>query len=300
MVTISGTAANVPTTQQMWVSDGTSSLQGPAGPWSMQAIAGPGTLIGMRLNAGRPEGLLLQHVTFAAGSTFNLDFAGQFFPSESDLTLDPTGGSLFMTTTYVDETGGQHRIDIASSAVTKYRVMPADRIGGGISLLYESASSGSASRSIQRAFKAPVAQTLILPPAFLLPSPPVMSGAAAYPIVTATVPRRTGASYYELNYLTSSIANKFHIWDVIYSAGWVDAAPGADLVSRLPDLTSVPGWSANFALTPSGTRQWTASVATGPVRLQPGAARYGVQGRTMTDYQEGDENTASSTSGQFP
>jgi hypothetical protein len=297
-VTISGTVAGAAAAEQIWISDGVSSAEGPPASWSMPAAQGPGTLIGMRLSAERPVGMLLQRVQFAMGATFSLDFAQQFFPSESDLTLDPTAGMPFMTTSYIDEAGGRHRIDSASSAVTKYRVVPADRVGNGISLLFASGGTTTTSRSVQRAFKSPVAQTLTLPPAFLPSVPPRIAATAPYPILEVALPRRAGASYYEVNYGTF-IPGKFQIWDTVYSAAWVNAAAGSDLQSRLPDVSKLPGWIADFGLGTTGTRSWSVSVVTGPGRLMPGAAAYAAQGGSTAAPAEGDETTASSSSGTY-
>src|SRR4029077_20400613 len=108
-VTISGTVAGTAATEQIFISDGVSSSQGPPAAWSMPANAGAGTLIGLRLSSNRPIGMLLQRVQFAASAMFALDFPQEFFPAESDLTLDPTGGTPFMEASYIDEAGGTHR-----------------------------------------------------------------------------------------------------------------------------------------------------------------------------------------------
>ena len=299
-VTISGTVSAVPMGEQVSISDGFSSSLGPAANWTMPALAGAGTLIGMRATNQRPTGMLLQRVNFAQGATFNLDFTGMFFPAESDLTLDPTGGTPFMSTSYYDETGGQHQIDLATAAVTKYRVVPADRVGNGISLLYAQGSSTGTSRSIQRAFKSPVAQTMTLPPAFLLASPPRVAATTPYGIVEITLPRRAGASHYTVEYLGYDSNNKLHIWDLTYSEAWARGTQGANLVSRLPDFSAVPGWKPSFGFPTTGTLSWTTSVVTGPVRLMPGASRYLVQGRSVAAFQDGDETTSSFSSGQLP
>lgn len=297
-VTISGTVSGTASGEDLWVSDGISASAGLFTTWMMQAVAGPGVLIGMRRTSERPTAMLLQRATFAASATFNLNFANQFFPAESDLTLDPTGGGTpFMQTHYVDEAGGEHRIDFARTAVTKYRVVPADRVGTGMSLLQQIASGNGASRTVTRAFRSPMAQTLTLPAAYLLPRAPEVVTRTPYPIVQATLPRRAGALYYALSYFT--VNQKFHSWELRYSAAWVNATPGTDLVSRIPDFSSLAGWKASFAIdTPGGS--WNASVVTGAARFLPGVARYGLPGQSRFVYQDGDESTSSLSSGALP
>jgi hypothetical protein len=45
---------------------------------------------------------------------------------------------------------------------------------------------------------------------------------------------------------------------VIYAARWVEATPGTDVVSRLPDLSAIPGWQVSFGLTSTGVPDWQA------------------------------------------
>lgn len=297
-VMISGTVAGAAQTDSILISDGVSSSQGPPANWSMAAAAGAGTLIGIRVSGGRPVGMLLQRVQFAADATFSLDFGQQFFPSESSLTLDPTAGSPFMSTSYIDESGGNHPIDLSTTAVTTYRVVPADRVGNGISLLNSVGGTSNTARSIHRAFKSPVAQTLTLPPAFLLAAPPRVTAMMPYPIVEVALPRRAGVSYYELSYSAFPSA-KFQIWDVTYSAAWADRVPGADLNSRLPDLSGLPGWLPDFALSAAGNRSWSASVNTGPGRLLPGSSPYIYAGVSTAQPSDGDETTSSNSTGSL-
>src|ERR1041384_7614548 len=298
-VPISGTVAGAAMTDQIFISDGVSSSQGPPASWSLQAAPGAGTLIGMRLTSSRPVGMLLQHVQYAASATFSLDFGQQFFPAESDLTLDPTGGTPFMITSYLDETGGNHRIDVSTTAVNKYRVVPADRVGNGVSVLQTSGSAQNASRSIQRAFKNPVAQTMTLPPAFLLSAPPQVTATMPYPIIEVALPKRAGASYYQVDY-SAFQTGKFEIWDAVYSAAWADATPGGDLGSKLPDLSARPGWIADYGLGAAGTRSWSTTVATGPGRLMPGSSAYAAGGVSSARIADGEESTTSTSSGAFP
>jgi hypothetical protein len=300
-VMISGTVAGAMTGDQIFISDGVSSSQGPPANWTLQAAAGAGTLIAMRLSNSRPVGMLLQHVQYAAGATFSLDFTQQFFPAESDLTEDPTAGAPVMTTWYRDETGGTHRIDVSTTAVNKYRVVPADRVGNGVSMLYASGSAANASRSIQRAFKNPVAQTMTLPATYLLPTAPRVTATMPYPIVEVALPRRAGASFYEVNYGAFPAMGKFQIWDVVYSAAWADAAGGTAIASKLPDLSTLPGWLADFGLglTAATTRTWSATVATGPARLLPGSSMYVSAGVSSAQPADGDETTTSTANGTF-
>ena len=298
-VKVSGTVAGAMMGDQIFISDGVSSSQGPPANWSLDAAAGAGTLIGMRLSNSRPVGMLLQHVQYAAGATFGLDFNQQFFPAESDLTEDPTAGTPVMTTYYRDEVGGIHRIDVSLTAVNKYRVVPADRVGNGVSLLYASGSAANASRSIQRAFKNPVAQTMTLPATYLLSAAPRVTAMMPYPIVEVALPKRQGASYYEVNYSAFPTTGKFQIWDVVYSAAWADAAGGNEIASKLPDLSALPGWLADFGLglAAANTRSWNATVATGPARLLPGTSMYVANGLSSAQPADGDETTTSTASG---
>jgi hypothetical protein len=298
-VTISGGVSGTMQGENLWVSDGISASAGLVTSWSMPAIAGPGTLIGMRITAERPTAMLLQRVTFSASATFNLDFANQFFPAESQLTLDPTGtANLLMQTHYIDESGGLHRIDLARTAVTSYRVVPGDRVGTGILLLSQRSSNTGASRRVERAFKSPVAQTLTLPSAYVLARPPAIVATSPYPIVEVALPRRAGASHYALSYFTSA-GQRFHSWTLTYSAAWADATPGTELMSRLPDLSALAGWKPTFGLaTPGGS--WSVSVTTGPTRLLPGVTRHVHAGRASGAYQDGDELTSAGANGSFP
>lgn len=290
-VMISGTVSGTQTGDSLWVSDGFHETAGAFTSWNMDAFAGPGTLIGMKMTANRPTAMLFQRVTYAAGATFNLDFANQFFPTESELTLDPTGTSTIMSTYYFDESGGQHRIDFADTAVTTYRVVPADRVGGGMLLLSQNTGSNGATREVQRAFKNPTRQVLTLPPAYLLPTPPRIATKTPYPIAEATLPRRDGASYYAVNYFTSE-NNVYRSWNTTYSAAWAAAVPGADLVTRLPDFSALPGWKASFALSAKGG-SWSVGVGTGPARFMPGASRYDFRGLSLAPHMDGDEITTS-------
>ena len=294
-VMISGTVSGTQMGDSLWISDGFKETAGAITNWSIEAFAGPGTLIGMKMVNNRPTAMLLQRVTFAAGATFNLDFANQFFPAESDLTLDPTGTTTFMSTYYVDETGGEHRIDFTDKPVTKYRVVPADRVGGGMLLLSQNTGSNGAIREVLRAFKAPTAQVLTLPAAFLLPTPPRIATRTPYVIAEATLPRRAAASYYAVNYFTQD-NNVFRSWDTTYSAAWAAAVPGADLVTRLPDLSGVPGWKASYGLSEKGG-SWNVGVGTGPPRFMPGAARYDFRGKSLAPHLDGDETTTSYSTG---
>jgi hypothetical protein len=294
-VMISGTISGTQMGENVWVSDGFKEAAGALTSWNMEAFAGPGTLIGMRLTNNRPTAMLLQRVTYAAGATFNLDFANQFFPTESDLTLDPTGATTVMMTFYVDESGGVHRIDFTDKPVTKYRVVPADRVGGGMLLLQQNTGSTGATRQVQRAFKTPTSQVLTLPAAFLLPTPPRIATTMPYTIAEATLPRRSGASYYAVNYFTSE-NNVYRSWDSTYSAAWTAAVPGGELVLRVPDLSGVPGWKPSFALSDKGG-SWNVGVGTGPARFMPGAARYDFRGQSLAPHMDGDEITTSYSTG---
>lgn len=85
----------------------------------------------------------------------------------------------------------------------------------------------------------------------------------------------------------------------MYSAAWVNATAGNELVSRIPDFSSIAGWNANFALgVPGGS--WNVIVGSGPTRLIPGVTRHGIQGRSLAMRQVGDEVTAAGSTGSFP
>jgi len=296
-VSISGTVSGVQMGESLWVSDGFSESAGAFTSWDLEAVAGPGTLIGMKMTGDRPTAMLLQRVTYAAGATFKLDFANQFFPAESELTLDPTGASSIMNTYYIDDSGGQHRIDSANTAVTKYRVVPADRVGGGILVLSQNANGNGAVREVQRAFKTPTSQVLTLPAAYLLSAPPRIATRTPYPIGEATLPRRAGASYYLVNYFTSE-NNVYRSWNTTYSAAWLASQPAGDYLARLPDLSAVPGWKASFALSAMGG-SCVVGVATGPARFIPGVARYDFRGQSIAPHMDGDETTLSFSNTAF-
>jgi hypothetical protein len=298
-VTITGTAVGVPTGQQLWVSSGFSASLGPPGNWTISTLAGAGTLVAMAMDAQqRPTSMIVRKATYTANAAFALDFAGGFFPSESQLTLDPTGTAPSMTTSYLDEEGGMHQIDLASTAVTSYRVVPPDRIGNGISILSASSFAAGVSRSLQRAFKSPVAQTTTLPAAFLLAAAPLVVATTPYPIVEAVLPRRTGASHYSVRLISSIGRLVFHSWELTASAAWVESAPGGDVTVRTPDFSTLAGWKPAFALVANNIN-WAATVGSGPPRLAPGASRFVSQGRTVAHLADGEEASTSISSGSI-
>src|SRR6185369_3078021 len=150
-----------------------------------------------------------------------------------------------------------------------------------------------------RAFKNPVAQTMTLPATYLLSAAPRVTATMPYPIIEVALPKRQGASYYEVNYSAFPTTGKFQIWDVVYSAAWADAAGGTEIASKLPDLSALPGWLADFGLglAAANTRSWSATVATGPARLLPGTSMYVANGLSSAQPADGDETTTSTASG---
>src|SRR5262249_18652429 len=119
-----------------------------------------------------------------------------------------------------------------------------------------------------------------------------------YSIIAVALPKQSGASYYELSYVAFQ-NSKFQLWDVVYSAAWA-TTPGSDISSKLPDLSALPGWIADFGLATTGTRSWSATVATGPARLIPGSTAYTVGSVSSARLADGEESTTSTSSGTFP
>jgi hypothetical protein len=299
-ITITGTLTGTVTGDEISIADGTDGLSGdPISPWSISAVAGPGTLIAMRLTGQRPVSMLFQSVSFTANANYPLNFANGFLPTEAGLTLDPTGtsGNLLVSSSYLAADGRSFGIDFSSTPLTTYRVVPDDHIGNGLSQINQTSSDNTASRAVTRTFKTPVAQTLTLPPAFLAMSAPQITATTPYPILSTTLPRRDDALYYQVSYFGSAAKNLFREWSLETSATWIAAAPG-NLVVAMPDLSKVAGWDASYALPATGI-SWTVAAGTGPARALPGIPAYGASGAQMISYQDGDETTRSSSNGSL-
>lgn len=301
-VTISGTVAGVAMTDTATISDGVSSFGGTFTSWQLGAVAGAGSLLGVRYTDGRAVGLVFQRVNFAEGATFPLDFAAQVFPAESDVTVDPTASNPAMFTTYVDEHGGSYTIDSTLAAVPTYRALPADRVGDGLSSLQLLSSASGAFRQVVHYFKTPTAQTLTLPAAYL-PAAPAVVATAPYAMPAMTLPTEAAASYYDVGFsamIKGGAADESRFWDLIYSAAWVGDA--SSIAVEVPDLTAIPGWSGQWGLPNTATgvsRQWNASVQIGPATALPGLAGYDAQGRAANLMKDGDQTRLSSSNGWF-
>ncbi len=297
LVTINGNVVAAPAGQAVRVSSGNSLVTAANNAWSLSVLPGAGTLVGLSISAAlppRPTSVLLRKGTFAEGSAFSLDFANGFFPAESALTVDPTATEPVVSTAYLDEDGGNHAIETTSGAAT-YRVVPADRIGNGISTLTLSQSDTGAFRSITRAFKNPVAQTLTLPAAFVPTSAPVAVGTAPYPIYETVLARRSDAAFYQVRYVSRPSRVVLHSWELTATAAWLEGQPGDSITVRLPDLSGLTGWKPAYALTNAAT--WNASVTNAPKSLIPGATGNGVTGGSVGKLAVGEQSTLSSSSG---
>jgi hypothetical protein len=295
-VTITGTIAGAGSTDTVVISDGVTTSSGKPGSWMMDAQAGDGTLVAMRVDASRPIGMLLQHGHFAGGAAFSLDFGQQFAPAEADVALDPNAGSITMQTAYFDDAGAQHPVDSSLTAVNRYRVVPADRVGSGVSVLTEIGTTSGTSRVTERAFKAPVAQTMALPPTLVLAATPKLVAKTPYSILEVAVPRRTGAAFYAVTYSTFAGGGS-QTWDVLYTEAWADAAGGTVLTSRLPDLSALSGWLPGFALTADAGGIWQVGVDSRPARRMPGSAPYRGIGESTATPLDGEEATRSGAYG---
>lgn len=296
-VAVSGNVSNAVAQDQFQVSTGRSaSFATMSGAWSSSAISGTGTLLAMSMTAQRPNLMHLNRVNYTEGGFFPIDFNNRFLPADVTLNLDPTATAVSMSTYYIDEQGGQHSIDLASTRVATYRVVPLDRVGGGVSRLFFAGPSGDANRVIERAFKTPVAQTLTLPLALVLSTPPTLVASAPYPIIEAKLPTRSGASHYQVGYFSLVGRAVVRSWALSASASWVGQT-GTEVVLRIPDLSQLPGWQATYELG-AGAR-WTASVSSGPARLAPGQAGLLANGRSSANLADGEESTSSSLSGDL-
>ena len=272
------------------------------GPFIVPALAGAGTLATISLDLSR---MALQPASFAEGATFEIDAARAFALAEAPLTLDLDTPGYLMQTRYVDETGGVHRVDANQPAdgfvATRYRAVPSDELGGGISTIVEIGQGTGGSRIVTRAFRAPVPQLLRLPAAYALASDPLIETTTPYPILAAKLPKRAGASYYTLSYERSSAQRMTSsTWSLTFSAAYADSTPAAALLSVLPDLSALEGWQDAFGLGTTGTIFWTASVNAGPARLLPGGAPFRAHGRSTAVMQDGDETTTANTGGSLP
>ena len=301
--TVSGTIRNAPEGDAVFISDGlTRTTVSVPGPYSIAALPGAGTLVVLEVAR---TGMVLVPTTFVDGQTLDIDLAAKFSLAEADLTLDLSGADYHMQTRYIDATGGQHRVDDNQTAsgfvATRYRAVPAEHLSGGINTLFELTVDVDTARQVTRAFTTPVAQALDLPASFRLAAPPQIVTVDPYPIAQATLPTRAGASHYTVTYeRTSAQSLTTSSWTLTYSAAWADALADSALVSRFPDLSGLPGWQEAFGLGDTGTIFWTASVATGPARLVPGAAPFGLHARSTAMLQDGDETTISTTHGSLP
>jgi hypothetical protein len=296
---ISGTLSNVADTDDVTVNGSRASRDTG---WTLAARPGPATLVGLRQPTGdaRPDGILLQPIVFADHAVFDLDFAHQFAPAERELVLDPPELSWSMATRYIDDTRGNHLIDEAELATT-YRAVPADRLNHGLTELSVYAGHDNTSRSATRIFKEPIAQRLAMPAAFEPTSPPQYVARGAALSLTAMFAKRAEASYYGFTYVTPS-SQAFRRWDVIYSAAWANQTPGTELVVALPDLSALPGWTADFEPMRSslGPASWYAVAVSAPASFTPGAYQFRADGRTDVFLQDGDELSDSSSHGLLP
>ncbi len=299
-VAITGTVTNLPMGDSVQVADGISTYGGAVTTWNMPAQAGPGTLLAVHRAAAssRPIGLVLQKPTFADGQSFAIDINTQVLPSESSLTIDPTATSPFVSTTYIDEHGTNFSIESSSTALPTYRVVPADRVGDGLSLVSLSSSANSTYRQMRRYFKTPTAQTLTLPAAFL-PAAPTVASTTPYAMPAMSLPVQGYARYYYVSYSSSmaaGAASAYRFWTMYYSAAWLGGA--ATVEATTPDLTAIPGWGAAWGLFPTN-RSWYAAAYGGPLASQPLVTGPDSRGRQPGLWKDGDAVPSSSTSGSF-
>lgn len=298
-VAVSGTTLGTQTGDTISVDSGAGGTQGPPGNWSIQAVAGPGILLGRRLTNNRPIGLLFNQVTYAAGATYTLDFTKQIFPTEVGMTPDPSDSNPFVSTMYIDGTGNQFIIDQPSNPVTTYRVLPPDKIGNGLSVLSElNITNNTASRSVEIAFKTPTARTITEPQTFAPASPPTLATSTPYPTYAVTLPRTDHPLAYDVSYSGTmpGTQNGLTAWTLLYSAGWLTASGKADaeLASQLPDLSKLAGWKPAYAL-PATKVNWSVTAHTGPAHRLAGIVVPGAPA-----IQDGDVVTTSQSSGTLP
>ncbi len=302
-VLVSGTIRNAAPGAGFFITDGLDRRTVTApGPFTVAALAGAGTLAAISLDLTR---MSIQPASFSEGATLDIDAAGSFALAEAALTLDLDTQGYLMQTRYVDESGGLHRVDANQTAngfvATRYRAVPSDRLGGGINTIVENGESRSGLIQVVRAFRAPVPQVLRLPAGYALDASPLIETNTPYPILAAKLPKRAGASHYTLSYERSSPRRQTSsTWILTFSAPYADATPGAALKSVLPDLSTLEGWKADYALGTDGTLFWVASVNGGPARLVPGAAPFRAHGRSTAVAEDGDETTMANTGGSLP
>jgi hypothetical protein len=301
LVPISGTVSHVTDQDQDEVRVDDQPLADLTAGWTGAAAPGIGELIGLRLTGGRPDGIVLDRVTYARDMAYEVDFAGEVAPAERALQIDAGAGStapIRMTTSYLDVTGAPHAIDAADDPTT-YRVVPVDALDSGLSVLSLDAAQDQQRRQAVRRFRSAIDQIVELPAAYEPASPPQFDEAAAYPTVVATLPKRAAALDYQLMYRTPvpNTSNAIVRWTVTYSAAWADAAPGDAVVSRLPDLSALPSWQPAMAPVHSvpGAATWMATVATGPAHRLPGTFGLTPDGRSALPTLPGDDETMAST-----
>ena len=303
LVLLSATIRNAAPGAEFFITDGLERQRVIApGPFTVPALAGAGTLATISLDLSR---MALQPVSFVDGATLDIDAAGAFALAEADLTLDLSAETYSMQTRYQDATGGLHRVDANQTATgfvaTRYRAVPTDKLAGGISTIVESGPGGGGSRIVTHAFRTPVPQVLRLPEAYPLPVGPLIVATAPYPILSAKLPRRAGASFYTLSYERSSARTmSSSTWSLTFSAAYADSTPAAAVFNQLPDLSGLAGWNERFALPSAGNLFWLATVNAGPARLVPGAAPLRAHGRSTAVLEDGDETTSASTGGMLP
>jgi hypothetical protein len=300
-VLIAGTITHAPPDVDIQITDGTSAALIDGESWLELAYPGTGTLMGLVRPLGQaPTGIVLRNVDFAFGTPFEIDLAEAFAPAAEDLRID-LGGNGTVTTAYVDDTGRQHPIDEADEKAVRYHVVPAERLEGGISLIQTQAFGLSTVREVVRAFTNPVAQTIAMPDELALSAPPTIAATTPYRIIETKILGRAEASHYSVGYATTNggTGGAMHVWRLIYSAAWAAHLPGGELVSRMPDLTSLAGWKPNFALAVATEQLWSVTVGTGPARLLPGASRHAYPGVALPELQPGDETSSASIFGDL-
>ena len=265
---IAGNLANVPPTTE-WLDFGyardsrgvTAAVSGGVSPYEMVGIA-PGTWdlsFGIRDNAGGPlSRVVIRRAEVVAGDKmFDVDVTGalSFAPSSKALVLrnllpgDTVAPKIFYAS------GGPFGIDVgpqdvpaappdpalAYSTIPEGFQMPGDRYHGALLAEQDRRTDG-------RTIRFDIHNALDLDLTFLAEPPePVVVVLAVAPQVRLETkfPVLANAVRHEVLAVAGGNRNK-RAWRATYDAAYVGGA--AEVVDSMPDLSSLPGWSAAWGL----------------------------------------------------
>src|SRR5262249_46534012 len=109
-----------------------------------------------------------------------------------------------------------------------------------------------------RYFKAPVDQTITLPPELQIVQPPTAT-ATPYPTVTAKLPVHAATTGYDFDFSTNNQTSMVsHDWFAQMTSTYVAKAfPGGTITYTMPDLHGLAGWQTAFQLEAGQPIDWS-------------------------------------------